>query len=459
MVIENLSQTSVISALKKQVDMIESKRINERYTMINYYEGMASEMEGDIKEYFNSDSLKQVPHLTQNITGKLINSRAIVYKEAPQREVDERLFEFTNTLDSSMLQFERMTYLLGTCGMLVKWDEESENDKLNYDMLIEFYPLFFETDSKPVAVIYPLFNHEKTKVTESTYAYWSDEEHYLITQGGGKVSVNDDDSNPFGKIPIVFAHRHPMTTEWWREGASDIVTMNQTINVMLTEMSLSMRLQMLGQPVITGVDEETRLAMGVDKPILLPEGSGFSFASAGGDLQKYVEGMRFLVDSVAYNNNLKTKWSQGRDAAISGEALKLMEIDLTESVMADAEHIWRPVENERFEIERAILEANGVTLSEEYSVDFSEPRFPLSASEERLQWDWEFDHGFKTKKDYIRHTNPDASEEQIEEILSQISEQRKVEKEEEAPEQQEQQAPLFNLRTLTNGSKVSRQVS
>lgn len=214
---------------------------------------------------------------------------------------------------------------------------------------------------------------------------------------------------------------------------------------------------MLGQPVITGVDEETRLAMGVDKPILLPEGSGFSFASAGGDLQKYVEAMRFLVDSVAYNNNLKTKWSQGRDA-ISGEALKMMEIDLTESVMGDAEHIWRPVENERFEIEKAILDANGITLSDEYSVDFTEPRFPLSAREERDQWDWEFSHGFKTKKDYIRATNPDASDEQIEEILAETSEQRKIEQEGEEPEQQAQ-TPLFNLRALTNGSKVSRQVS
>ena len=164
--------------------------------------------------------------------------------------------------------------------------------------------------------------------------------------------------------------------------------------------------------------------------------------------------MRFLVDSVAYNNNLKTKWSQGRDA-ISGEALKMMEIDLTESVMGDAEHIWRPVEKERFEVERAVLEANGVSISEEYSVDFTEPRFPLSAKEDRDQWDWEFSHGFKSKKDYIRHTNPDASEEQIEEILSEISEQRKVEKEEEAPEPQ---TPAFNLRALTNGSKVSRQL-
>ena len=446
MIVEDLSLSSVTHALKKQVNLIESKRIAERYKMLNYYEGFSSEMEADIRDYFNSDSLKQVPHLTQNITGKLINSRAIVYKQPPERQVDERLFEYADSLDSFMIQFERLTYLLGTCGMFVYWDE-GENNKLKYDMLVEFYPLFLEMESEPRGVIYPLYNQESTRVSEMTYAFWSDEEHYLMTQGGAKISVNEGDVNPLGVVPVVYAHRHPMTTEWWREGASDIVSMNKTINVLLTEMSLSMRLQMLGQPVIVGVDEETRLQMGVDKPILLPDGSSFNFASAGGDLSRFVDAMRFLVDSVAYNNNLKTKWSQGRDA-VSGEALKMLEVDLTESVMGDAEHIWRPVENQRFEIERAILESNGVAISEDYSVDFTEPRFPLSASEERDQWDWEFGHGFKTKKDYMRHTNPDATEEQIDELLGEIQAQRATEKEVEAPEPQ---APAFNLRGLANG--------
>ena len=449
MIVEDLSLSSVTHALKKQVELIETKRIAERYKMLNYYEGLSSEMEADMRDYFNSDSLKQVPRLTQNITGKLVNSRAIVYKQSPQRQVDEKLFDYTNSLDSFMLQFERLTYLLGTCGMFIFWDEDSEEDQLKYDMLVEFYPLFLESESEPRGIIYPLYNQVSAKMSDITYAFWSDEEHYLLTQGGGKISINDGDVNPYGKVPVVFAHRHPMTTEWWREGASDIVSMNRTINVMLTEMSLSMRLQMLGQPVIVGVDEETRLQMGVDKPILLPDGSSFNFASAGGDLGRYVEAMRFLVDSVAYNNNLKTKWSQGRDA-VSGEALKMLEVDLTESVMGDAEHIWRPVENHRFEIEQGILEANGVSISDDYSVDFTEPRFPLSAAEERLQWDWEFEHGFKSKKDYMRHTNPDATEDQLEELITQVQDERTVEQALE-PQENVPQTPAFNLRGLANG--------
>ena len=58
--------------------------------MLNYYEGMTSEMEADIRKYFDSEALRQAPIVTESITSKLINSRAIGYKQTPERQVDER---------------------------------------------------------------------------------------------------------------------------------------------------------------------------------------------------------------------------------------------------------------------------------------------------------------------------------------------------------------------------------
>jgi hypothetical protein len=262
------------------------------------------------------------------------------------------------------------------------------------------------------------------------YVYWSPDEHYKITQKGQIIAIDGNEQmiNPYGIVPITYAHRHPMTTDWWREGASDIINMNRTVNIMLTEMSLSMRLQMLGQPVVMGIDDASRMKLGVDKPLILPEGSNFNFAAPGGDLQKYVEGIRFLVDSVAYNNNLKTKWALGRDG-VTGEALKMLEIDLTEGVEGDVEMIWRPAEQKRFEIDKAILEAHGSRVSDDYSVDFSEPRFPASAREEREQWEWEWSNGLSSKADWFRHNNPDMNEEQIAEMVSAIPEEEKPQEE------------------------------
>ena len=192
------------------------------------------------------------------------------------------------------------------------------------------------------------------------------------------------------------------------------------INLLMTELGLAMRLQALGQPVITGIDNASEVSLGVDKPMVLPEGASFQFVSPGANIDAYLNAVRFYVDSVAYNNNLKVKWSVGRESFISGEALKMAEIDLTEAVMSDFQMIWRSVENKRFEVDKIILDAHNIRVQDEYSVDFSEPRFPLSAQEEREQWAWEWDNNLSTTKDWLRKYNPDLSDEELDDMVAEI---------------------------------------
>lgn len=440
MIIQDLSRGSVLTAIKKQLNEIESKRTTERYNMMNYYEGMCSEMEQDIRKYFDSDSLRQTPIMVESLTQKLINARAIVYKQAPERQVDIRYNDYLDDLDSAMLRFERMTYLLGTTAMKSRWNEESQT--LDYVPLVEFYPIFEQYHEEPVGVFYPLYNYSSSlDRRDQMFAYWSNNEHFIVNGKGQVIDnpENPDSINPYNLIPIVYGHRQVLTSDWFREGASDIVSMNRSINIMLTEMSLAMRLQMLGQPVLTSIDEASKIKLGVDKPLVLPENSDFRFESPGGNLNQYIEAMRFLVDSVAYNHNLKTKWSVGKESMMSGEALKMSEIDLTESVMLDAQMIWRPIEDQRFKVDRAIIEYEaGVTLDEEFSVDFTEPRFPESSNDNRMQWDWEWANNLSSKRDWYRKNNPDATEDQIDDIIEQVGT-------EETPTQENAQ-PSFTLR-------------
>ena len=287
MVIKDLSKESVIYGIQKQLDSIESQRIKERYTMMNYYEAMTSEMEKDINKWFDSESLRQAPKVVSGITPKLVNGRAIVYKQTPERQVDERFWDYVGDLDSAMLQAERLTYLLGSHATRVSW----EKDKLNYTPILEFYPIFLPHTPEPVACIYPIYTHSSNALKkEQMFAFWSDENHFML-DGNGDIINNPDNPdrlNPYGIKPIIYSHKKVLTTDWFREGASDIVSVNKTINIMLTEMSLSMRLGLLGQPIISGIDDANRLRMGVDKPIILPDGASFYFASPSQNLKDYV---------------------------------------------------------------------------------------------------------------------------------------------------------------------------
>jgi len=423
MLIENLSETSIKKALEDYLNTSKKNRTDERMKFLSYYEGIVEAMEDDLKDYFTRGALRQVPLVCQNVTAKLINSRCIVYKNSPQRE-NEVYTDHVKSLNATMLSLERITYLLGTSGLRSKFNEEE--GKIEYDILSEFYPLFFPFEKDPVAVLYSLYSYEFSQLdSDDIFAFWSKDFHYLVSGHGEiqPVEGNEEMINPYGVIPVTFAHRHPLTTEWFREGASDVVTMNQTVNVMLTEMSLGMRLQALGQPVASGIDDDSAFQLGVDNIITLPEGASFKFESPSSSLIEYVEAIRFFVDSVAYNNNLKTKWSKGKDTVLSGESLKMLEIDLTESIKTDINATWRKFEEDRFRVDREILSVHGINAGSENPIDFSEPRFPLTAQDQRMQWEWEWKHGLSSKEDWFRHNNPDANEKEIEEMMSRNSEE------------------------------------
>ena len=411
------SKDVIASSLKEYLNDVASSQVEERYRALSYYEGMRGEMESDLARYFPMKSL-EIPMVCQNITSKLVNSRAIGYKEPPKR-TNETYLEYAKDLDQTMITVERLTYLLGSHLFRSRYNEEKKC--IEYDQIIEFEPIFLPRSRDPFAYIYPIYNHGLARDNEVVYAFWSADEHYLIHQNGNIESINDENVNPYGILPFTICHRHPYTTDFMRNGADDILNANLMVNMLMTELGLAMRLQALGQPVISGVDQMNQVALGVDKPMILPEQASFEFVSPGGDLSKYIDSIRFYVDSVAYNNNLKVKWSVGRESFVSGEALKMAEIDLTESIMGDYQMIWRGVEQKRFEIDRQILSVHGVNIAEEFSVDFTEPRFPLTAQEERAQWDWEWDNNLSTKEDYLRKYNPDATDEEIDEMAEQLN--------------------------------------
>ncbi len=423
MIVEN--KNLIRSSLKDYLSNVSKKSVEERYRFLSYYECVQSEMEMDLQKYFPIDSI-DVPRVTQSITSKLINARAIGYKNPPER-TNEQYMENVKDLDQSMLTAERLTYLLGSHLIRSRYNEDEE--VIEHDQIIEFEPIFEARARMPFAYIYPIYNHGQSKEDKVVYAYWSNEEHFLIDQNGVVESVNDDNVNPYGILPFTICHRHPYTTDFMRNGANDIVNANLMINVLMTELGLAMRLQALGQPVIEGVDQMSKVSLGVDKPMVLPENASFKFVSPAGNIEQYINGIRFYVDSVAYNNNLKVKWSVGREGFVSGESLKMAEIDLTEAIMGDYQMIWRGVEKRRFEVDRRILEVHNKNIPDEFSVDFSEPRFPLTADEERKQWDWEWANGLSSPKDWLRKYNPDLTEEEISEMAEEIQVQQPAQEE------------------------------
>ena len=438
MLVPDLSLQTIVQSLKDYIDTSHYNESEDRLKIMNYYEGI--NLEEEVMKYFDPNALQFAPTLTLNITKKLIDARYIAYKSAPERMADDRYLERLGDLDQEMIEVDRLTGLLGTIAVLRYYDEDK--DRLDSHIITDFEPIFEQNNPDPIGIVYPLFSHGDMRAEEQQFVYWSNESHFKIKKSGEVIHVNDEDINPFGVVPIVYSHLYPMLgNEFIRTGKGKMVAnANLMYNVFGTQLSLGNMYQSLGQSVLTGVDESTRLKMDVSKMLVLPEGANYSIVSPSGSLDQIRQNMKFIIETTADALHLKMKWGDDTSST-SGEHQRIMEVDLTEAVMADFER-YRKFEKQRFKLDKTILETNNININDEYSVDFSEPHIPASPQQEREEWLWKWDNGLASKKDWFKHYNPDFTDEEIDEVMAEVEE----------PQQPEQpQAQTLVERLVQNG--------
>lgn len=423
MILYNLTEQMMMKILMETIDQQHDGQMEERERLLDYFEGI--NLSHDIKKYFDSDSLSQVPPMYINLVRQIISRRALVYQAAPVR-YNDKYNEVMGDLDSFMKQFEQLVYLLGTEGLYTFWDETEK--KLKYRPIHFFTPYFLPNEDEPFMVMWQVESQLQARISDAQYMVWSKDtdemegKNFIVSSRGKITSIVPDDKNPFGDIiPFNVAHRYPFTRDYFREGASDLVDGMRGVNILLTELALHGRF-MLGQPMFTGLDTEQRISMGQDKALVLPEGANFSYASPNADINGMVESTKYMIDSLAQSNNIKINWTNSQ--AESGLSKKMGQLDLMDSLRSDVEQIYRPFEKQQFQIAKRIAEVSGgVSVPEQFSIDFSEREIPMSQDEEIGYYTWAFANNLETRQSYLRKKNPDLEEQEIDGIIKQIDEE------------------------------------
>jgi len=420
MIIYNLTEQMLHKLLMETIEEGYDNQMEERERLLDYYEGV--NLEHDLKQYFDSESLSAIPPMYINLVRNIISRRALVYQQQPVR-FNDKYNDVIGDFDSFMKQFEQLTYLLGTEALYTHWDESEK--KLKYRPIHFFVPFFKPNEDEPFAIMYQAESQLQARSEDAQYMFWSKDtedmegKHFMISSRGKITSIVDGDRNPYGDIiPFAIGHRHLYTRDFFREGASDLVDGMRSINIMLTELALHGRFQ-LGQPVFTGLDTEQRITMGQDKALVLPEGANFSYATPNANVQAMIESTKYMVDSIAQANNVRINWTnKGQE---SGLSKKMSEIDLQDALRSDIEQIYRPFEKQQFRIAQRICEVSGgIQLGDQFSIDFTEREVPMSSDEEIKYYDWAFKNNLETRKSYLRKKNPDLQDDEIEGIVEQI---------------------------------------
>ena len=435
--IPDLAQSTVNEALKDSLKYIEDQRVRERDYLMDWYEG--TNIDQYVADYFRPETLRQVPILNQNITRRVCAVRSMTYKRPPRMRVSDSYLNLLDleSLNSNRRLLERLTFLLGTMAIRSKWNEVT--GKIEYETLSHFTPIFLAGDSrdKPIGICYPIEYQGNARINTPVHAVWTESrpgyqgEHYLIDEQGHKVSVNEQDINPYDVLPVTFCNRYQPIRDYHSvANAMDVAQCDLALNVANVELQLAIRYSAMGIKYISGVDDASRITIGTDQVLYLPEGANFDVTNSGGSLQDIVDATRFLVESTLNNNHIRAKYARD-DAgnAPSAASLSILEMEMRDISTGEKEDTWRPWEKKRYAIDRRILEVEANTrLPEDYSVDFLEPNYALTPDTEIALWSWRFSQGLATKQDYFDYMNPDASPEQREEFQQQ-QEQNQVEEE------------------------------
>ena len=395
------------------------KRREEVRKFLDYYSGSLTEQY--IEDYFKSDAFQEIPHYNTNIVKKFINRMSKIYTIGAKRNVSKKYEVLTEVKNARMKQMERMTRLLGTVATYVMYNEEKE--QFDYRPIYYFEPYFGDNVYQPESIVYPMMHgHADLSDTgELQYAYWDSEICVKFDENG---NILKEVKHNLGVLPFVFTHREEQLDSFFVEGASDLVSANEHVNITMTEMQLGLRFQMFGQPVISGlISDNNQVRAGSDEILTLPEGSSYDIVAPQGNVQAVIENIKWQIELVALNNHLFVTFAQSGGEVPSGISLMIKDLERHEDFIDDIE-LYRQYEHSFYQIEHAISEINSLGLPEpkRFKVDFSEVEYPMTTQDKIMLNEYKLKHNLTTEAELLADENKDISVEEAEKIIEENKE-------------------------------------
>jgi len=390
---------------------------------LDYYSGTSTEQY--INGYFSGDAFAEIPPSMTNFTRKFINKISRIYSLGAKRNLGgatSRYEELIPTKNVRMKHSERMTRLLGTIANRVYWMD----GKFDYRPIYYFEAYFDENPFTPSAIIYPLLNNtsDLSDATNLQWEYWDNEKYGIMNEDGEMI---DEQENPYGIIPFAFTHREDQVDSFFVEGASDVVSCNEQVNIALTEMNLGMRFNMFGQPWVTGLRaDQSMLRAGSNTILDMGEEGAYNITSPSGNIQEAIDNIKFQIELVASNNHLWMQWAESGGEVPSGISLMIKDMERKEDYYDDIA-LWRLYEEDFYRVERVIAGYNGIELPEEFGVDFEEIDYPMTVQDQILKDNFDIENNLITRAKIMVRENKDLTLTQAQKL---INDNRKVNEEE-----------------------------
>ena len=398
---------------------------NEVIKYLDYYSG--TETDKYTKKYFDSEAFQEIPQYQANITKKFVNKMSRLYTVGAKRNVGKSYDKLTEKKNFKMKHIEKMTKLLGTIAVGVFFDEKNEKQSFQYVPVYYFMPFFDDDMFEPYAITYPNFMpvNDAYNTDKMTYSYYDRDKYIKFDQDG---NILEETANESGIFPFIFFHREEQIDSFFVEGANDIISANEHINITMTEMQLGLRYQMFGQPVASGVMADQNLARaGSNEILMLGDNGKFEIVSPQGNIDAVIENIKLQLELVALNNHLYITFSDTGGEVPSGIALKIKDVERMEDYQDDKE-LFRAFEHDLYKLEHEIASFNDIKLPDpdKFQIDFHDVEYPMTTQDEILKNNFELQNNLTTQAHILMKSNRDLT---LKEAIKQIQDNKEVNKE------------------------------
>jgi len=445
------------------------RRVKEQEKLYYYYVGQQNEvlkyLSNALSITFDEKDIEEFQLNYLNITKKIVNSLAVVYRDPAYRyfkneydaKKDKR--KYTNyyerilpaNINSKDKQINRYAKLFNTALTQIGFDKKSGKIVYNNRGSHQYDVLFDENNIyRPIEVRYQQYltiNKEPELVT----IVWTEKDHYGLTSLGNDFVIGDNKQkkNPYGILPFAIC-REEEQDDFWGNGQYDLVNANEQINFLMTDLiNGGVIMQSWGTPVAINLElakrgqdgsmNHQRVRFGPKHPLVIENANdgkmrpGLEYVNANPLIKEVMEVIDWQFTKVALVKGLDPNRIIGKLTEASGFAKIVDAIEQME-LRRDSLEPCREYEAQRFEITKAVnnyyadtKEGKEFKLEKipddfELAVDFAEIKPPVDAETQILVDDFKLKRHVISVLDVIRRENPDLDDIQLKKLLDENKE-------------------------------------
>ena len=142
----------------------------------------------------------------------------------------------------------------------------------------------------------------------------------------------------------------------------------------------------------------------------------YNITSPQGNIVEAIENIKFQMELVALNNHLFIQFAESGGEVPSGISLMIKDLDRKEDYYDDIA-LWRMYEKDFYDVEKSIASYNGISLPDEFGVDFYEVEYPKTVQDQILKDDFDIKNNLITRAKIMIRDNKDLSLEQAQLII------------------------------------------